>query len=84
MLLRRDGCRCATEISMIVSMFLSLLRCTLDVFATVKRVNHGSEYGLEIPAIFLFYGPEKIIKLAKDEITKIGGNLNETVKQCLK
>ena len=69
---------------MIVSMFLSLLCCALDVFATAKRVNHGGEYGLEIPAIFPFYGPEKIIKLAKDEITKIGGNLNETVKQCLK
>ena len=33
---------------------------------------------------FLFYGPEKIIKLAKDEITKIEENLKETVKQCLK
>ena len=55
---------------MVVSMFLSLLRCVLDVFATAKRVNHGDEYGLEIPAIFLFYGLEKIIKLAKDEITK--------------
>ena len=55
---------------MIVSMFLSLLRSTLDVFATGKHVNHGGEYGLEIPAIFLFYGPKKIIKLAKDEITR--------------
>ena len=69
---------------MIVSMFLSLLRCALDVFATGKHVNHGDEYGLEIPAIFLFYGPEKIIKLAKDNITKIEENLNKTVKQCLK
>ena len=68
---------------MIISMFLSLLRCALDIFATEKRVNHGREYGMEIPAIFLFYGPEKIIKLAKDEITKIEENLKETVKQCL-
>ena len=69
---------------MIVPMFLSLLPCALDVFATAKRVSHGGEYGLEIPTIFLFYGPEKILKLAKDEITKIEENLNETVKQCLK
>ena len=69
---------------MIVSTFLSLLRCALDVFATAKCVNHGGEYGLEISAIFLFYGPEKIIKLTKDEITKIEEKLNETVKQCLK
>ena len=64
-------------------MFLSLYRCALDVFSAGKRVNHGGEYGLEIPAIFLFYGLEKIIKLATDEI-KIEENLNETVKQCLK
>ena len=69
---------------MIVSVFLSLLCCTLNVFATGKHVNHGGEYGREIPANFLFYGPEKIIKLAKDEITKIEENLNKTVKQCLK
>ena len=39
---------------------------------------------MEIPVIFLFYGLEKFIKLAKDEITKIEENLKETVKQCLK
>ena len=58
-------------------MFLSLLRCALDVFSTEKRVNHGGEYGMEILAIFLFYGPEKI-KLAKDEIKKIQENLRKT------
>ena len=50
---------------MIVSMFLSLFRCALDIFATVKRVNHGHEYGLEILANIYFYGPENVIKLAK-------------------
>ena len=58
-------------------MFLSLLRCALDVFSTEKRVNHGGEYGMEILTIFLFYGPEKI-KLAKDEINKIEENLRKT------
>ena len=69
---------------MIVSIFLSLLRCDLDVFATEKRINHGGEYGMEIPAIFLFYGPEKVIKLAKDEITKIEEKSKKPVKQFLK
>ena len=50
---------------MIVSMFLSLLRCTLDIFANVKRVNHGREYGLEILANIYLYEPANVIKLAK-------------------
>ena len=37
--------------------------CVLDIFATGKHVNHGGEYGLEIPANFHFYGPEKVINL---------------------
>ena len=46
-------------------MFLSVPFCALGIFATVKRVNHGGEYGLEIYASFHFYGPEKTIKLAE-------------------
>ena len=53
------------EISMIVSVFLSLSYCILHIFATGKRVNHGGEYGLEIHANFNFYGLEKTIKLTK-------------------
>ena len=41
------------------------------------------EYGMEIPVSFPFYGPEKIIKLAKDQITKIEESLRKTVRQCL-
>ena len=40
--------------------------CTLDIFATGKRVNHGGEYRLEIPAHFNFCEPEKAINLAKN------------------
>ena len=69
---------------MIVSMFLSLLRCALDIFATVKLVNHGREYGLEILANIYFYEPEKVIKLAKNKITMIEENFSETIKCCLK
>ena len=48
------------NISVILSVFLSLPHYPL-----VKCINHGSEYGLEIPAIFNFCGPEKAIKLAQ-------------------
>ena len=44
---------------MIVSMFLSLPHCSLDIFATGTHVNRGGKYGLEIPANFYFYGSEK-------------------------
>ena len=53
------------NISMIVSMFLCLLRCALDIFANVKRVSHRGEYGLEIPANISLCQPENVIKLAK-------------------
>ena len=49
----------------VVSTFLSLLYCTLDIFAVGICVNHGCEYGLEIPKNFHFYEPEKAIKLAQ-------------------
>ena len=35
------------------------------IFAIWKCFNTGGEYGLEIPANFHFYGPEKAIKLAE-------------------
>ena len=47
--------QCATEISMIASIFLSLSHCPLDTFATGKHVNHGGKYGLETPKIFIFW-----------------------------
>ena len=34
---------------MMVSIFLSLFHCTLDIFATGKHVKHSDKYGLEIP-----------------------------------
>ena len=65
------------------SMFLSLHQSTLDIFATEKRFNHGGAYGLKIPANLHFYGPEKAVKLPKNNI-KIEENINETVKHSLK
>ena len=53
---------------MIVSIFLYLSHCALDIFATEKHVNHRDEYGLEIPTNLQFlncHGPEKTIKLGR-------------------
>ena len=56
------------NVSKIVFMFMSLPHCALDIFVTVKRINHGGGYGLEIPANFHFYGPEKAINWLKNKI----------------
>ena len=53
------------NIFMIASLFLSLSHCALYIFANGKSINHGGEYGLEIPEKFNFSGPEKTIKMAK-------------------
>ena len=53
---------------MIVSIFLSLSHCALDIFTTGNYVNHRDEYGSKIPTnlqLLNFHGPEKAIKLAK-------------------
>ena len=53
---------------MIVSIFLSLSHCALDIFATAKHVDDRDEYELEAPTNLQslhFHGPEKAIKLAK-------------------
>ena len=49
------------NMSKIVFIFLFLSHCALDIFVTAKRINRGGGYGLEIPANFYFYGPEKAI-----------------------
>lgn len=50
---------------MIEFMFLALPHCALDIFETRTCANCRGEYGLDIPANFHFFGPEKVIKLAK-------------------
>ena len=66
---------------MIVSMFVSLLHCALDILATRKRVNHGGKFELKIPAILYLKKP---LNWLKNKITKIEENLNETAKHCPK
>ena len=70
--------------SKIVFMFLSLPHFALDIFVTGKRVNRGGGYGLEVPANFYFYDPEKSIDWLKNKINKIEEGLKENLKHCLK
>ena len=51
---------------MVVSTFMCLPLCDLDIFATGKCFNHGGKYGLVCRANFHFYGPEKVSKQAKE------------------
>ena len=69
---------------MIVSMFLSLPGCTLNIKVTRKRVNRGAGYGLEIPTNFHFYGPENAIVWIRSKITNTEKKLSQNVNRCLK
>ena len=72
------------NMSKVALMFLSLPHCALDIFVTGKRINRGGGYGLEIPANFYCYGPEKAINWFKNKINKIEKKLKENVKHSLK
>ena len=71
-------------ISMVVSMYLSLPRCTFSVEVTGKRINRGAGYGLETPAKFHFHGPENAIRWRKTKIDKIEKKLYNNINHCLK
>ena len=68
---------------MIVSIFLSLPHCALNIFTTAKRVNHGED-GLEVPANFDDYVPEKIITLPKKQNNKDRRKLTRNCKALSK
>ena len=68
---------------MIVSIFLFLSHCLLDIFATGKHLNHRDKYGLETGTNLQslhFHGPEKAIKLAKKYNNKDQRNLKRNFK----
>ena len=62
------------NISKVIPLYLSLLHCYLELEVTGKRVNREGGYGLEIPARFCFYGPEKATQWLETRLTK----MNET------
>ena len=48
------------SISKVVSLYLSLLHCYLELEVTGKRVYSGVGYGLKITARLRFYGSERV------------------------
>ena len=71
-------------ISMVVSMFLSLPRCTLSIEVTVKRVNRGVVYGLEIPVKLHSHGSENAIRWIKTKLNNTEKELCNNSHRCLK
>ena len=59
------------NISKVVPLYLSLLHFYLEHEVTRKLVNHEGDYGLEIPAMFCFYGPEKATQCLETRLAKI-------------
>ena len=50
------------NLSKVVPLYLSLPHFYLQLEVTGKRADREGRYGLEIPARFCFYGPEKAIQ----------------------
>ena len=69
---------------MIVFMFLSQPPLQFGCICNWKCVKRGGEYGLEIPAIFLFYVRENVIKLAKNKYNRDRRKLKRICKTMSK
>ena len=67
-----------------VSLYLSLPHCYLELEVTGKHVNCVGGYGLEILERFCFYEPEKATQWLETRLTKIEEQLKESVNYCLK
>ena len=63
----------------VVSLYLSLPRCYLELEDIGKRVNRGVGYGVEIAARFHFYVPEKATQWLKTRLKKIEEQLKKSV-----
>ena len=48
------------------------------------RLNRGDGYGLEIPVMYRFHGPEKLINWLEKKIKAVKSDLHYKVVKCLK
>ena len=48
-------------------MFLKVPNTSIEVEVVGKRMNRGGGYGLEIPVVYRFNGPEKTCEMAHKE-----------------
>ena len=63
----------------VVSLYICLPHCYLELEVTGKRMNCEVGYGFEIPSRIRFYGPEKATQCLETRLTKIEEQLKESV-----
>ena len=72
------------NIAKLCFLFLKLPYTSIKAEVTGKRVNRGGGYGLEVPVIYYFTGPGKLIDWAKKNLKFCKENLENKTKKCLK
>ena len=72
------------NIAKLCFLFLKVPYTSIKAEVTGKRVNRGGGYGLEVPVIYYFTGPGKLIDWAKEKLTFCKENLENKTKKCLK
>ena len=66
------------------SMFLTIPNSRIEVQVIGKRVNRGGGYGLEIPVIYRFVGPHKLVKWMEAKVSALKNELADQIAKCLK
>ena len=56
------------NISKICFLFLKVPYTSIEAEVTGKRVNRGGGYGLEVPVIYYFTGPEKLVNCIEEKL----------------
>ena len=56
----------------------------IHVVVTVKRVNQGAGFGLEITVDYIFYVDSRVTTWLKKPLEKLGNSQNVKVEKCVK
>ena len=63
-----------------ISLTSSSLSGSIKAEVTGKRVSRGGGYGLEMPVIYYFTGPEKLVNWIKEKLNLCKQNLEKNKK----
>ena len=70
------------NISNLRSLFLKVPYTSITAKVTSKRMNRGGGYSLEVPVIYYFTGPVKLIDWVKEKLKSCKHNLeNKKIKK---
>ena len=72
------------NISKICMLFLKVPNTSITAEVVGERLNCGGGYGLEIPVMYCFHGPEKLINWLGKKIKAVKSDLYCKVVKCLK